>query len=295
MKFKSIFILAGLIVSAIPALAQKQTACNFNSAGALKAYLKPGKREMPFIMAHQGGTEDGLPGNSMATFEKTYQNVPCVLLEFDVRTTADGVLVISHDDDLSLRTNANGLLSKTSWEYAGEIKLKDSRGSITEYSMPTLQELLVWSKAKNLILIVDKKPETNIRKTIDMLRASGNLNKSVLICYSLGEARIAHQLAPDLMLAVGFNDKKLIAAVEKSGLPMENLVALTPRELQDMSFYEKIHQLNVIASLGTNGNIDTLQSSVSKSLYQKIVASGGPDIICTDNPVLVQNIFYKKE
>ncbi|TLV01201.1 glycerophosphodiester phosphodiesterase family protein [Dyadobacter luticola] len=295
MKLKTALLIASGVIAMHMTFAQKNIGpCNFTKTGTLKAYLKPANRSMPIIMAHQGGTEDGFPGNSMATFERTYEQVPCVMLEFDVRTTADGLLVISHDDDLSLKTNGKGLLSKMYWEDASQLKLKDSQGTVTEYPIPTFQELLTWSKTKNLILIVDKKPETNIRKTVEMLKSTGNISKSVLICYSIGEARMAHQLAPDLMLAVGFNTKELITDVEKSGLPMESLVALTPRELQDKSFYDKIHALNVISSLGTNGNIDTLRADISKPLYQKIAASG-PDIICTDNPVLVQSIFQKKD
>lgn len=276
--------------------AQQPGECNFATPGALKAFLKPPKqRTAPMIMAHQGGTEDGFPGNSMATFQRTYEKVPCVLLEFDVRSTADSLLVISHDDDLALRTNGKGLLSKMKWKAASKLKLKDPYGSMTEYPIPTFQEVLDWSKNKNLILIVDKKPETSIKRTIEMLRATGNLAKSVLICYSLNEAKLAHQLAPDLMLAVGFNSNDHIAGVEQSGLPMEQLVALTPRDLQEKSFYEKIHNLNVVSSLGTNGNIDTLRADASLPLYQKIWESGGPDIICTDNPVMVRSIFYKRD
>jgi glycerophosphoryl diester phosphodiesterase len=162
--------------------------------------------------------------------------------------TADSLLIISHDNELDIRTNGKGLLSQKKWKEVSKLKLKDPHGTITEYPIPTFQE-----------------------------------------------AKQAHQLAPDLMLAVGFNSREHIAAVEQSGIPMSSLVALTPRELQEPSFYSKIHSLNVVASLGTNGNIDTLQTNASRPLYQKIWESGGPDIICTDNPVLVHSIFRKKE
>jgi glycerophosphoryl diester phosphodiesterase len=285
-----------LLLSAIPMYSDAQTGeCKFDAPNSLQSYLKPSGRTTPMIMAHQGGTEDGFPGNSLATFERTYKQVPCVLLEFDVRMTADSLLVISHDNELDIRTNGKGLLNKKKWKEVSKLKLKDSYGTITEHGIPTLQHVLDWSKDKNLILIVDKKPETSIPRTIEMLKATGNADKSVLICYSLSEAKLAHQIAPDMMLAVGFNSNDHIEAVTKSGLPMEKLVALTPRDLQDKPFYDKIHNLNVLSSLGTNGNIDTLQASASRPLYQKLWERGGPDIICTDNPVLVQSIFYKKD
>lgn len=296
MKTPTRQILAALLLAAFSHTAQAQTGdCKFADADALKNYLKPGKRTTPLIMAHQGGTEDGFPGNSMATFERTYAKVPCVLLELDVRSTADSLLVVSHDDDLALKTNGKGLLSKKKWKDVSKLRLKDPYGSMTEYPIPTFQDVLNWSAGKNLILIVDKKPETSIARTIRMLQGTGNLYKSVLICYSLEEAKQAHKLAPQLMLAVGFNSPGHIDTIEESGLPIEQLVALTPRELQDGPFYQRIHNMNVTSSLGTNGNIDTLQATESRPLYQKIWDSGGPDIICTDNPILVQSIFYKKD
>lgn len=296
MKNQTRQIFAVLLLAALSHTAQAQTGdCRFKDAEALKSYLKPGKRTTPLIMAHQGGTEDGFPGNSMATFERTYAKVPCVLLEIDVRATADSLLVISHDDDLALKTNGKGLLSKKKWKEVSKLRLKDPYGSMTEHPIPTFQDVLNWSADKNLVLIVDKKPETSITQTIKMLQGTGNLYKSVLICYSLQEAQFAHKLAPQLMLAVGFNSLEHIDTIEQSGLPFEQLVALTPRELQDGSFYQRIHDLNVASSLGTNGNIDTLQATESRPLYQKIRDSGGPDIICTDNPILLQSIFYKRD
>ena len=296
MKNQTRQIFAALLLAALSHTTRGQSGdCQFKDAEALKSYLKPGKRTTPLIMAHQGGTEDGYPGNSMATFERTYSKVPCVLLEIDVRATADSLLVISHDDELALKTNGKGLLSKKKWKEVSKLRLKDPYGSMTEYPIPTFQEVLSWSAGKNFVLIVDKKPETSITQTIRMLQGTGNLYKSVLICYSLKEAQLAHQLAPQLMLAVGFNSPEHIDAVEQSGLPLEQIVALTPRELQESSFYQRIHDLNVTSSLGTNGNVDTLQVAESRPLYQKLRDSGGPDIICTDNPILVQSIFYKKD
>nr|WP_295930443.1 glycerophosphodiester phosphodiesterase family protein [uncultured Dyadobacter sp.] len=296
MKNKTRQFITACVLAAVAHTIQAQPgACRFTDAEALKNYLKPGKRTTPLIMAHQGGTEDGFPGNSMATFQRTYSKVPCVLLELDVRATADSLLVISHDDDLSFRTNGKGLLSRKKWRDVSKLRLKDPRGSITEYPIPTFQEVLTWSGDKSLVLIIDKKPETSIARTILMLQSTGNLYKSVLICYSLQEAQLAHRLAPQLMLAVGFNSMGQIDAIEQSGLPFDQLLALTPRELQEGSFYQRLHDLNVASSLGTNGNIDTLQTAESRPLYQKIRDSGGPDIICTDNPVLVNSIFNKKD
>lgn len=244
------------------------------------------------IMAHQGGIEDGYPGNCIATFENTYQNVPCVLLEFDIRMTADSQLVISHDNELDIRTNGTGLLNQQQWKDVKNLRLKDDKGLLTKNKIPSFKEVLDWSKDKSLILIVDKKPETDIIKTIKMLKDNNAIHKSVVICYSLDEAKKVYELEPNLMLAVGFNSWDHITNVEKSGLPLENLVALTPRELQPEAFYMKVHSMKIVTSLGTNGNIDTLNTEISAPMYNKIWESGA-DIICTDQPIFVHSLFQK--
>jgi len=266
--------------------------CNFSKTGSLKAHLKPSNRFVPMIMAHQGGTEDGYPGNCMATFENTYQNVPCVLLEFDVRMTADSQLVISHDNELEIRTNGTGLLNQQLWKDVKQYRLKDEKGLLTKNKIPAFKEVLDWGKDKNLVLVVDKKPETDLVKTIKMLKDNNAVHKSILICYSLDEAQSAHAIEPAMMLAVGFNNLEHISSIEKSGIPLDNLVALTPKELQEEAFYMKIHSMKIVTSLGTNGNIDTLNTEISAPKYNKIWESGA-DIICTDQPIFVHSLFQK--
>lgn len=279
-----------VVLPLVATVAAAQNRCHFTTSAELAEFLRPGKHARPLIMAHQGGIENGLAGNSMAAFKYTYQQVDCVLLEFDVRMSSDGQLIISHDDELPLRTNGTGLASKTSWKDLKKLRLKTEAGVLTTSPIPSFDEVLRWSQDKNLVLVVDKKPGTAIAKVINALQKTKNLGKAVLICYSLDEAREAHQIAPDLMLAVGFNSPQHIDAIKKSGLPQNRLLALTPRELQPKSFYDTIHEMNVVASLGTNGNIDTLDIQKAAPNYRKIAASG-PDIICTDHPDAVQKLF----
>lgn len=283
-----------LLTSCVPSrqFASVTDNCNFSKSGSLSAHLKPSNRFVPLIMAHQGGTEDGYPGNCMATFENTYQNVPCVMLEFDIRMTADSQLVLSHDNELEKRTNGTGFLNQQQWKDVKQLRLKDDKGLLTKNKIPSFKEVLDWSKDKNLILIVDKKPETDLVKTVRMLKENNVLQKSVVICYSLEEAKTVYALEPTLMIAVGFNSWEHITNVEKSGLPLENLVALTPKELQAESFYMKVHSMKIITSLGTNGNIDTLNTELSAPMYNKIWESGA-DIICTDQPIFVHSLFQK--
>ena len=71
-----------------------------------RAFVEPGEQRMPMVIAHQGG--DGLmPGNTLETLR--HANALGVdVLEMDVHASADGQLVLLHDDTVDRTTNGTG-------------------------------------------------------------------------------------------------------------------------------------------------------------------------------------------
>jgi len=212
------------------------------------------------------------------------------LIEFDVRMSKDSVLVLSHDDALEHGSNGHGLLSQSTWATLKKLKLKDEAGQITPHRMPTFATALKFLAKRSAILIIDNKPGTPLDKVLAAITHAKVAHRSVLICYALKDAEYVYQHKPDLMLALGFNQELQIAAIEQSSIPKDQLIALTPREIQSPTYYQRIHQLGISCSLGTNGNIDTLPSAQSKMLYLERFKAGA-DIICTDHPEQVAKNF----
>lgn len=67
----------------------------------------------PLIIAHQGG--DGLwPGNTMYAFERAVE-MGADVLEMDMHSTADGVLVLMHDQTVERTTDGTGYLKEMLW------------------------------------------------------------------------------------------------------------------------------------------------------------------------------------
>ncbi|HKZ43894.1 MAG TPA: glycerophosphodiester phosphodiesterase [Anaerolineales bacterium] len=61
------------------------------------------------VIAHQGG--DGLwPGNTLYAFQQAV-NMGVDVIETDIRQTKDGIIVISHDDNVDGKSNGSGLIS----------------------------------------------------------------------------------------------------------------------------------------------------------------------------------------
>lgn len=104
-----------------------------------------------WLCSHRGNTqkgiEDGVPENSLKAIDRAI-TVGTNMIEVDVRTTSDGVLVLMHDKTIERTTNGSGTLSSISYEKLKQYKLKDAQGNLTEESIPTLEEALKRGKGK---------------------------------------------------------------------------------------------------------------------------------------------------
>ena len=80
---------------------------DFDSADDLAAALRWTETAPILVSAHRGGPVPGLPENAVETFEYALNHAPA-LIETDVRRTADGVLVLMHDETLDRTTTGTG-------------------------------------------------------------------------------------------------------------------------------------------------------------------------------------------
>lgn len=89
---------------------------------------------VPFVFAHQGG-RDVAPGNTEAAFEHA-DSLGYRYFETDVQATADGVLVVFHDDDLENLTGVPGAVVDQSWEELSQLRVGG------EHPIPRFEDLV---------------------------------------------------------------------------------------------------------------------------------------------------------
>lgn len=108
------------------------------------------------VIGHRGAA--GLaPENTMAAFQKAL-DVGCDGIEFDVQRSADGHLVVAHDDEMDRTTNISGLLRDLD---LAEIQAADS-GSwfdpvFAGEKIPSLPELFRWLQGNDLLIFLELK------------------------------------------------------------------------------------------------------------------------------------------
>jgi glycerophosphoryl diester phosphodiesterase len=76
------------------------------------SYLRDGKFE---IIAHRGGSHEA-PENTLLAFGQILRKFPEAIIELDIHQTADGKIVVFHDDALNRVTNGRGMIWETSFK-----------------------------------------------------------------------------------------------------------------------------------------------------------------------------------
>ena len=117
------------------------------------------------FVAHRGFFNNvDIPENSIPAFVKARENN--FGIEMDVQMSADGVLVVFHDDTLNRMTGADGLVCEKTFEELRELRLLD-----TDCQIPTFEEFL--QAAGGVNLVVEIKTHKNIgeleQKVVDAL------------------------------------------------------------------------------------------------------------------------------
>jgi glycerophosphoryl diester phosphodiesterase len=131
----------------------------------------------PFISAHRGYSSD-FPENTLPALEAALE-AGADVAEIDVRLTRDGKLVVMHDATVDRTTDGSGPVSAMSLE---EVKKLDAGRwfdrKFAETRVPTLDEVLTWSKGRLGILIEMKNYPERKPAFIDEVIAAIKRNKA---------------------------------------------------------------------------------------------------------------------
>lgn len=244
------------------------------------------------ISAHRGGPTVKYPENALETIQRIVSEIPGVMVEIDVRLTKDQKLVLLHDKDLSRTTTGSGKLSDFTYAELSELSLKDWKGNITNFKIPLLEEVLNWSKNRNVYLSLDIKGKETFRPTIDMVEDIGVLQQVEVITYTTETATMVHQINPEVSLSVTIRNQEELTSMLETGIPVNLLSAFTGLSLKDESFYNSLHEKGIVVTLGVLGNLDKKAKSQGDHLYQQW-KDLGVDRFATDRPEIVFNTVKK--
>jgi glycerophosphoryl diester phosphodiesterase len=245
------------------------------------------RKQVPIqISAHRGNT-GWAPENSMATFQKALE-IGVNFIEIDVRTSADGQLVILHDGNLDRTTNGHGPIKQLTFTEIRKLSAGKGYGPAFEKEkIPSLEEVCQlisrWNKKhpQKTFIYVDCK-DVAPKPLVEMLKKYALAEES---CFYGSDSFLENLKTefPAAKLMPSLKNKGEIESKIERLQPYAfdtNWLAITPELVQE------IHQRGIKVFSDVLGPFD------QSSTYQKALKLG-IDLIQTDKPRLVQKTLLQ--
>lgn len=152
------------------------------------------------IYAHRGNSSV-YPENTMAAFRSAL-SVGAEGIETDVHLTKDGVLVITHDEDIRRVSDGKGQVKDLTLEELRQYDFGSWKGeSFKGEKIPTLKELLDLLKDTDLMLNIEIKMGFVLypgieEKLLEMIRSEGFLDRVIFSSFNHYSIALIKQLEP---------------------------------------------------------------------------------------------------
>lgn len=204
------------------------------------------------VSAHRGGPAPGFAENAIPTFENTLRIAPGAFLEVDVSQTADGVLVLMHDDRADRTTTGTGALAELDMAQLLTFQLEDERGRRVDARVPTLAEALEWAEGKT-VLELDIKRSVAYEDVIAAVSRANAMSRVVFVTYSVdGAARLA-RLAPQAMIYTTISNARELDTLDRRGVDLTRIVAWVGTDTPPASLVEALAARGVETRFGMFG------------------------------------------
>lgn len=253
---------------------------------------KPGRPV--YVSVHRGGGEEpGIPENGIGSFTH-YANLlkPCII-ECDITTTQDSILIMMHDYTLDRTTTGKGQVNDFTHEQLKSLRLKDRMGTITDQPIPTLEEVLNWGKNK-VYFTLDIKRGTPMQKVVEHIHKTQSQKSVVIVTYNADQAFEAYRLDPTLMISVSIMQISDYERLSQGGIPDRNMVAFIGTREPKKELIDFLHSKGIMTILGTLGNLDKKAAAQGDDLYLQW-KNMGVDILATDRPSAIKKVFNLNE
>jgi glycerophosphoryl diester phosphodiesterase len=151
--------------------------------------MTPGAASAAFACAHRGLSSEKAENTLAAFGAAVTAGFPAV--EMDLRTTADGEVVVLHDAALERTTDAAGRVDAVAWRDL-------QRASTRDGPVPRLGDLFASLAAWDGLWNLEIKARAALAPTLEIVRRAGLGRRALVSSMDAGILLEAHRLAPDV-------------------------------------------------------------------------------------------------
>ena len=247
---------------------------------AAAAYTLASPRQV-IVVAHRGVNRLA-PENTLAAFSKAIE-LGLDYIEVDVRTSSDGVLVVSHDSRLERTTNGSGPVKSRT---LAELKTLSAGAwfgkPYADQRVPTFEEVIELARGK-IKFYIDAK-QVDPAALVDVL-LDNSLEQEAVIYADGGTLTRIKKLAPELRIMPRLNDPDRMERLADRLQPYAFDVSW---EILSADLIQRCHSRNIKVfsdAIGKHENI---------AQYRKAI-EWGIDAIQTDYPLRVLTALMQRQ
>jgi glycerophosphoryl diester phosphodiesterase len=248
-------------------------------------------RSGPLICGHRGGFYRDLPENSLSAIDNTVtRSAPSpVIVEVDVRKSADGSLFVLHDRSVDRTTNGQGNISALSDSYVNSLLVRKPDGELSDQKILTLDALLQYAGTRNVLLMLDVKGDA-WPDTIQKLAERKLASRSIVLTFTPADSLKVYGLSRDVKISCLVRNDHDWKAVKALAIPNEQLIAYVDSNT-DRTLIGQLRGAGIPVMTDVSENATNRTSPFPREFYTELVRSTGIDILITDFPVDVLRMF----
>lgn len=276
-------------------------ACNAVAQAQTVAANDPFVERSILLGLHRGG-RDQWPENTVIAFQEAVKRWPNALLELDVHATADGQVVVIHDDTVDRTTDGTGGV----WNMTlAEVRALDAAYQFSTdggktfpwrgkgVTIPTLKEVLEVAPTHRF-LIEMKDGQRIAAATVAAIEEAGAEDRCMLAAVPPQFIEEARALAPEIATCYDFVSAATMLSELRYGdwnrySPEHKAIALSPKLQRQFDLTEEeIHALQ-------NKGILVIFWTINKEEDMRLLLKMGVDSILTDRPDVLAAMLEKEQ
>ena len=236
-----------------------------------------------YVAAHRGDSYNYYE-NTMTAFVKAWET-GCDMIETDVHLTADGYLVLIHDDKVDRTTNGTGYVGEMTF---AEIRELNAGDAATFERVPTLEELISFASTKDITLNIEIKEywsEKNecrvikcIEDTLELVEKYGMGDKILINSFDAWVLEYVYKKYGKKYLLHGFYPYNIMGNVQLN--PDEYLYCACIFDNENKSLYDYLIERNIEPWVG---------ASITQKSKLDTCLKYGARLITTNNPADIIN------
>lgn len=243
---------------------------------------------LALVSAHRGQAEPSRAENALSSLRETAAAGP-LLLEVDVARTADGVLVLMHDDTLDRTTSGRGPVAGRTVTSLRRLQLRTPDGRLLGEPVPVLADVLRWARREGAMLKLDMKRGVSRTDVVQAVRAARMESQVVLIAYDLAGTRELLALAPEMMVSASGANAAEWRTLLQMAQSNPRLLGFTGTREPDAALIAGMNAVGMEAITGTLGRpgerLDDHFMADGDGREYADLAARGVAVIASDRPI----------